>query len=698
MTNPPVALPPIKLHKAKNHTYVFTYRGIWEPAIKDDAGNIIRKGRSRSVDRKTIGKIDGGKDTGIIQFYDKFLDDYPELRNYSVVRNSDGSITFSKISDLSIDNPADREQISELIEKYDYELNTNGKVIKSADNVRMCANPADIFEDAFDSKHKELQKSPVAEAISTIVRTKKAGAIVYLDHLSLKTGVRAALIKTFKESKNTKPRNAIKFANYIETVVYNMLISGENTYEGLPKFCSEHAVADGVSGNRTTFLNYVHQIDEAFIDRFHKNFVKGYFKDNADRILKEGLVFIVDGSPLDHKNSNRMFVSSGRSKDGTFKNQVNIQFVCDADNNGLPIFYDIFDGRANDVSTLGNVLQKLASYDVSLASLCVMADRGYPSDENICNLLRNGQTFLFNCRKGSGTVVQEVIDQAISQNIYGNNSCYELDSATITCASFTRTYRYDETPVQDKRDSKKATAEVRYHVFFDSEIHSAAVKKLKLKLCDLRKAVMAGAKLTQNDEELLQKYSSYDLSTYVEGKPNPAPEFSSIAVEINTKYEGFQVLMTNDLTMSSAKALKTYKSRPKVEISIQDNKQHLKGNTTKAKTDKGMQSKIFLQHIASIFKAAMRHDITEVRDSCKGKYADAFRSNRAVLDNLNGIIVDQYEQGIVYKPIIGKHAHMLQCLGVPLPKSMLSLTKYGETCEVNATVSDDQSYESMPDK
>ena len=77
------------------------------------------------------------------------------------------------------------------------------------------------------------------------------------------------------------------------------------------------------------------------------------------------------------------------------------------------------------------------------------------------------------------------------------------------------------------------------------------------------------------------------------------------------------------------------------------------------------------------------------RANCKGKYADAFRSNRAVLDNLNGIIVDEYATGIVYKPIVGKHAHILKCLGVPLPKSMLSLTKYGETCEVNATVDDE---------
>ena len=102
MKEPPVVLPPLKLHKGAKHTYVFTYRGVWEPAVKDEAGNIIKKGRTRSVDRKTVGKIDDGKHTGVIKFYDAFLKDYPELKNYIVVRNADGTFTFHKLSEKEI--------------------------------------------------------------------------------------------------------------------------------------------------------------------------------------------------------------------------------------------------------------------------------------------------------------------------------------------------------------------------------------------------------------------------------------------------------------------------------------------------------------------------------------------------------------------------------------------------------------------
>ena len=133
MKEPPVALPPLKLHKGARQTYVFTYRGIWEPAVKDDRGNIIKKGRARSVDRKTVGKIDDGKHTGVIKFYDEFLNDYPELKNYIVVRNSDGTFTFHKLSEV-------------------------------ADNAKA------TIESAFDTNHKSLNQPPKPTAASETFR------------------------------------------------------------------------------------------------------------------------------------------------------------------------------------------------------------------------------------------------------------------------------------------------------------------------------------------------------------------------------------------------------------------------------------------------------------------------------------------------------------------------------------------------
>ena len=142
--------------------------------------------------------------------------------------------------------------------------------------------------------------------------TKKAGAIVYLDHLSDKTGVRAALIKAFSESTDAKLRNATKFANFIETVLYSMLISGENTLDSLPKFCSEYVLATGVLGNKTTLLKYINQIDEVFVEKFHQNFIQEYLKNNSDsyKALKSGLMVFATSTEIDNALHSQLNISS----------------------------------------------------------------------------------------------------------------------------------------------------------------------------------------------------------------------------------------------------------------------------------------------------------------------------------------------------------------------------------------------------
>ena len=651
----PVVLPPLKLHKGAKQTYVFTYRGVWQPAVKDEAGNIIKKGRARSVDRKTVGKIDDGQHTGVIKFYDAFLKDYPELKNYIVVRNADGTFTFHKLSENEIHANATLETA----------FDTNHKTISKPPKLTAAASAT-----ATAAAATAAAKS---NAYGVFLGTKKAGAIVYLDHLSDKTGVRASLIKAFSESTDAKLRDATKFANFIETVLYSMLISGEDTLDSLPKFCSEYVLANGVLGKKTTLLKYINQIDEAFVEKFHQNFIQDYLKNNSDsdKALKNGLMVFATSTEIDN----------------ALHSQLNIQFICDADKSLLPICYEVGSTSASaSASTISNssnsnkalplvdVKRKFAPYDISPDKVCIVADKEYYSDDNIASLLRSGETFIFNCKLGDGTVVHEIIDQAISQNIYGNSSFSELKSATTTCESFTRTYRYEGTSVQDKMDCKKATAEIRYHVFFDSEIHFSAVKKLKDTLCELSDAVENGKKLTPKDDELLKKYSNYDLSKYVEGKPNPYPEFSSIKVEENTKYEGFWVLATNDFNLTSAKVLERYKSLQAGDTSIHGTNELVVGSS-KSKQGINLHSHIFLQYVVAIFKAAIRHDIdranVNVGSSILNVPTDNSSSYQAVFEALNGITVDEYANGIVCKPIAEAHALILKCLGVPIPKSML---------------------------
>ena len=50
-------LPPVKILCNGKYTYVYTYLGTWQAAIKDDDGNVIKKPTVKVSNKKTIGKI-----------------------------------------------------------------------------------------------------------------------------------------------------------------------------------------------------------------------------------------------------------------------------------------------------------------------------------------------------------------------------------------------------------------------------------------------------------------------------------------------------------------------------------------------------------------------------------------------------------------------------------------------------------------
>ena len=58
--------------------------------------------------------------------------------------------------------------------------------------------------------------------------------------------------------------------------------------------------------------------------------------------------------------------------------------------------YDVFNGRANDMSAFENVLEKINRHSVNIDSMTAIVDRGYDSSGNIDAMLRSGQKFIVN--------------------------------------------------------------------------------------------------------------------------------------------------------------------------------------------------------------------------------------------------------------------------------------------------------------
>ena len=108
-------LPPVKILCNGKYTYVYTYLGTWQPAIKDKNGNVVKKASVKVSNRKTIGKIVCGGKSGPIKLNDAFLAQNPQFKNVAIFRNQDGSMNYAYIDESSVnsrDEGADARHIA----------------------------------------------------------------------------------------------------------------------------------------------------------------------------------------------------------------------------------------------------------------------------------------------------------------------------------------------------------------------------------------------------------------------------------------------------------------------------------------------------------------------------------------------------------------------------------------------------------
>ena len=68
---------------------------------------------------------------------------------------------------------------------------------------------------------------------------------------------------------------------------------------------------------------------------------------------------------------------------------------------GLPLYYRLYDGAVPDISTVRRTIADEVRLDIARKYIMV-ADKGYPSKNNIDDALRNNVRFLFNLKVQGG--------------------------------------------------------------------------------------------------------------------------------------------------------------------------------------------------------------------------------------------------------------------------------------------------------
>lgn len=320
-------LPPLSVQKNGKYSYIQTYKNCWDKEKKRSyrlPGSI-----------KTVGKILGGGEEGVIQWSEEFLNQYPLL----------GELTAKRIF----------------------------KGMKESKK---------IFEFKFE---------PLDEMISLTqaVNLKKlnAGATWVLDNIIAATPVSTALTRVF--SSYNRHRKLLSLAYYLYLNANGAL----HLYEDFAAHTRLPYQRPLSSGQISKLLK---SISDDEITKFLKvlNLEQGKIEDA--NVGKAKIYYAVDSTSVSTYAAKLTPAQWGHNKDGDLLKQINVLMIVHQET-GLPLFYRAYAGAVPDVSTVANMLKDHALVGMERTAVMV-TDKGYGAIVNIHRFLQNGLSFLTNIK------------------------------------------------------------------------------------------------------------------------------------------------------------------------------------------------------------------------------------------------------------------------------------------------------------
>lgn len=286
----------------------------------------------------------------------------------------------------------------------------------------------------------------------------------------------------------------------------------------------------------------------------------------------------------------------GYNRDGEDLEQVNLGIVSQEMSSSLsvPLAYRLYAGSLNDVSTLKNILELVAHYQLQL-SVCVL-DRGFYSQENIKSLHAKRLHF--------------IVPWPFSTSLARHAISPTLGASQNSLSFKQKIYFHMEKPVSLNG------VRCRMHVFLDKEKHAREETKLLSQLYALEEA-FAHKKFRSEllamryiEETLRSKKPFFQLSRH--GKTY-ALERNATAIDTELSRFGGFILLTNNAALDRRHVLELYRQKDGAEKIFQVFKTDLREKRSRAKSAASMKGRLFISFLALIVMAKISHTMQHHR-------------------------------------------------------------------------------------
>ena len=114
-----------------------------------------------------------------------------------------------------------------------------------------------------------------------------------------------------------------------------------------------------------------------------------------------------------------------------------------------------------------HTLAELAIADIDFRQVTLVMDKGYGSNTNWDDMLRNNMSFICNARRNLNGAVTDIIDENYAALLNWNNGVSYLKQNAVTVPIV---WHYDEFPVAGKRAQKQTKATLYVHLYFSKDV------------------------------------------------------------------------------------------------------------------------------------------------------------------------------------------------------------------------------------
>ncbi len=286
-----------------------------------------------------------------------------------------------------------------------------------------------------------------------------AGATWALECLAAQSNIGKALSSVF-----SKYHSDLKLLS----VAFYMVLNSTNTIHGYGPFAETTKLPWGGVLNDSSISRLFQSIDETDVDAFFKKLNSLNAKELESKD-SERVFLALDSISISTHSKELSLAQFGHNKDGDALRQLNVLFLVDQAT-GIPLFYRVYNGSTPDVSTVRRMIADSSILNGPLSKCVLVADRGYPSDDNISDCLRNNIHFLFRV-PSTPAYFKSYVDESLEALSDANNyNDYIGQFYTTVEADF----RYDEFEVSGKRSKKDSSARLFMHIYYDPSIYEDA--------------------------------------------------------------------------------------------------------------------------------------------------------------------------------------------------------------------------------